>query len=50
MNPLTEAEIEAIKERVEAAAKEAEEAAFTLEMWIRTYRQRCPPTREKAAS
>jgi hypothetical protein len=48
MSRLTEAEIEAIKERVEAAAKDAEEAAFTLEMWIRDYRRRCPPTREAA--
>lgn len=37
---LTEAEIEAIKERVEFAAKEAEEAAFTLEVWIQQYRKR----------
>jgi hypothetical protein len=48
MSRLTEAEIDAIKERVEFAAKEAEEAAFTLEMWIRDYRRRCPPPREAA--
>lgn len=43
-------EIEAVKDRVEGALKDAEEAAFTLEMFMMDWRKRMAAQRAKVAA
>lgn len=46
---LSDAEIQVMKDRIEGHLKEAEEAAFTLEMWMRDWRERMAAKRGEAA-
>lgn len=40
MMRMSEAEIEAMKERIEGEIKEVEELAFTYEVWLQDWRKR----------